>query len=183
MPSKIFWQAIAVFLACFIGSCLVGLAVYGADIFSPGLVTFQFVGSGAIAGALAAAFVFQRAWLVGLVAAVVLLLFVAATRPGTSAQVLRDFVYVPTLLASVYLSLRLCAVAPMPRFGGFVFWGVSFAACHIAMFGILALASGQVFSLEVAVMAARIGGLVGVGVGVGRQVAGLLGITNPAPVH
>ncbi len=183
MRSQVFRQAIAVFLACFVGSCLVGLAVHGTDIFNPQLVVFQFIGSGAIAGVLAAAFVFQRARFVGLVAVVVLVLFLAATRPGTSARLLRDLVYIPTLLASVCLSLRLCAVAPWPRIGGFVFWGVSFAACHIAMFGILTLANGLVFDLEPAIMAARIGGLVGVGVGVGHQVAGRLGIASPALVH
>ena len=173
-PLNLKWSVL-VFLGGLVGSCIVGAAVYGADIFNPRLAVFQFVTSGAISGALAAAASSERRNVRWVIAALALVLFLAATRPNTGALLLRDLVYIPTLVASVWLAGVVCTRVPSSYVGRVVAWGIVFAACHFAMFGILTVANGAAFNSQIGYASARIGGLVGIGVGLGVIVLTRLG--------
>ena len=175
MSLRISGRPALVVFAAFLGSCLIGFVAHGADILDPRMASFQFVTSGAIAGALATAFAFDRRKAVGLIASVALFVFLAAMRPDTGARVLRDLVYIPTLVASVWLSWVVGSKVSMARFGRVLVWGIAFALCHFAMFGILTAANGAAFDARLAYATTRIGGLVGVGVGLGVLLAGWRG--------
>ena len=165
-------RSISVFLAGLVGSCIVGFAAYGADIFNLHSMAFQFVSSGAVASALAAAVAVECRNAMWAIAGLSLLLFLAATRPSTGALLLRDLVYLPTLVAAVWLSGVVSDQLPSPRVGQVFAWGMVFAACHFAAFCVLTVANGSSFNPQMAYAAARIGGLVGVGVGLGIFFAG-----------
>jgi len=85
---------------------------------------------------------------------------------------IRDLMYVPTLVASVWLSREAASRVPRSGIGGVLVWGVMFSLCHFAAFVILTVANGPAFDLQVAYLATRIGGLVGLGVGVGVYFTG-----------
>jgi len=178
MSLRISSRAVSVFLAGLAGSCLVGLAAYGAEILNPHLAVFQFVTSGAIGGALAAAIAGNRRDAVWAVAGLSLVIFVACTRPGTGALIFRDLLYIPTLVASVWLSWVAVSKFPFALVGRVLVWGVAFALCHFAMFGMLTVVNGVVFDPRIAYAATRIGGLVGLGVGLGIYIAGHVGLAE-----
>jgi len=77
MPFRISSRAVSIFLAALVGSCLVGLAANGTDILNPRMAAFQFVTSGAIAGALVAAMAGDHRKAVWVVTGLSLLSFVA----------------------------------------------------------------------------------------------------------
>ena len=180
MSQYISKRSVLVFLAGLVGSCLVGFAVYGAEILNSHSMAFQIVSSGAVASALAAAVAAERRNAMWTIAGFSLVLFLAATRPNTGALLLRDLVYLPTLVAAVWLSGVVSSKVPSPRFGQVVLWGMVFTACHFAAFCVLTAANGASFNFQMAYAAARIGGLVGVGVGLGVFLAGSL---RPVAVH
>ena len=163
------WKSVLLFLLCFAGSGLVGLAVFGTAVFNPRLVYFQFITSGAVVAALVVAFAsggMRAALAVGLVSLVALL---ATLRPTTGALFLRDVLWAPMLVAAVLASLRLSAAVGWPRFGRFVYWGLVFGACHLAVFAVLTIANGRPFDADLALTVVRIGALIGAGAGLGKE--------------
>ena len=167
MPFRISSRAVSIFLSALVCSCLVGLVAYGTDILDPRMTAFQFVASGAIAGALAAAVAGEHRKAVWVVGGLSLLSFVAITRPDTAAFLFRDLMYVPTLVASVWLSWGAASRVPHSGLSRVLAWVVVFSLCHLAAFVILTVANGSAFDLQVAYAATRVGGLVGLGVGLG----------------
>ena len=174
-------RSATIFAAGLAGSVAVGLAAAGTRIFDPHLAAFQFVVSGAVAAALAAAFASDRARLVAGVAGAACAVLLALGRPDTPALLLRDLLWVPTLAASVWLARRLERAVGWPPAGRFVYWGVAFAACHLAAFGLLSLANGVPLARGPAFAVVRIGGLIGAGVGFGGEIAAWL-TRRPEPV-
>ena len=166
-------SALLVCLAGFIGSCLVGFAVYGSDVLDPMSAAFQFVTSGAISGALCAALVSRSRKALEAVALVAVVVFLGAMRPSTGARILRDLVYVPTLAVSCWLAWRASARMGVIRYVHILVWGIVFALSHAAIFSMLTAANQVPFQAQGVMEAARIGGLVGIGVGLGVVVAEL----------
>jgi len=176
-------RAGALLLSGFFGSCLVGFVTYGGEILNPQMAAFQFVTSGLISSALAVAVVADRRRALWVVAGVALVVFLAAMRPTTGVLLLRDLIYIPTLVASVWLSLAVGPKLVFTRVGRVLAWGIVFALCHFAEFGILTFASGEAFNWQVAYAATRVGGLVGVGVGLGVILAAPRGCTAVRSAH
>jgi hypothetical protein len=166
------WQPAAVVVACFIGSCLVGALTHGPAIFIPRLTYFQFVASGAIVGALAAAPLLGGQRAVGSVAVLSLMVMLASDRPLTASLILRDVVYVVTLVVAVWLSPRASEALARPRWGRLVVWGAVFGVCHLASFSLLTLANFAPFNWRLAATATEVGALVGVGAGLGIELLG-----------
>ena len=120
-----------------------------------------------LSAALGAAGKVPAAMLVLLVGGLSLLSFVAITRPDMAALLFRDLMYVPTLVASVWLSWGAASRVPHSGLSRVLAWVVVFSLCHLAAFVILTVANGSAFDLQVAYAATRVGGLVGLGVGLG----------------
>ena len=172
MSSLLSKRAVEIFGACFLGSCLVGFVVFGTKIFNPQLVVFQFVASGAIAGALTAAFSVSRNRAFLLVSVFVMVLLMLIKRPDTGPLILRDLLYVPTLVASVWLAGIFPVQSGWSRIVAVLFWWLAFGACHLAVYGVLSVANGIPIGFDSVQIAFGIGGLVGLGAGLGVHLSG-----------
>ena len=181
MTKKFSVRAFYIIILGFLGSCMIGYLAHGPEIFNPRLVSFQFVISGAISSVLVAVWASGRPLAVVGVAVGLIALFLAVSQPATGARVLRDLTYLPTLVASVWLARFSCSKVKTPTAILVLFWGISFAVCHLAVLGFLSISNGVPFSFEQAQISGSVGGLVGVGVGLGVYIASRLRYSEEKP--
>lgn len=182
MDARSILPAALLFASCFLGSVLMGLAFYGRVVFDAHLAYFQFVAAGAMGGGLtvAAAGCKSRSMIIAAMLAFAALL--AWDSPKSWNLLLRDAVWVLVLVLAVRIGVWNSRVLPRLVFGKFVLWAAVFGALHMGMFAILTLANGISFASDSAMLAGRLGALVGAGLGLGYEVAVLAGWPI-GPVH
>jgi hypothetical protein len=181
MPTKRLIYAAICFALCWGCSIAVGFAFFGDAIFQRNLTLFQFVATGAVS-AFAAAVIWMRVPRWALLAFVAGFIFVALSAGSSSAaRLFRDAVLVLAIVAAVSVGTRLDRWFPRVPVGKFVLWAAVFGALHVVAVLCIALVLGQVVGLEAIVPAARIGTLVGVGVGIGYEIAALIVVRSGSP--
>lgn len=158
-------------MLCWIGSVCVGYAFFGGGIFQRELAVFQFVATGAISGlAVAMAARGRPKWplaffIIGFLATIVL------TGSLTPARLLRDVVLVVAVILAVQAGLRWNTVFPHLVIGKFVLWAAGFAVIQAVAVGLMAAILRAPAAAETMLGAARIGVLLGSGVGLGYEMA------------
>ncbi len=166
--------AVATFLFCFTGSVLMGFLVYGDSVFDSSQVFFQFVGSGLLGAALVAAARVAGLRAVALVVLIGYPVLLISNGSFTGARLLRDAVGVAGLSGAVLAGMGCNRFFPRRALGKFVIWAAIFGGVHLAMYAILCLANGQPIDSSWAELTARIGALIGGGLGLGFELSALV---------
>ena len=160
-------------LLCTMGSIAFGFAYFGHQVFNPELTYFQFVFFGLIAGVFVAASpVWKSRWLL-LVGVLTFLGLLLSTKSNTPMLLIKDAVGVLFVFAAVRLGVWGNRFLPSWPIGKFVVWGAIFAVTHVCAFLLLVLIKTQSIEAnpEFVVVMARIGALLGAGVGFGYEIA------------
>lgn len=166
-----FKRALLQFTLCLLGSIGMGYACFGHQIFDHHLTYFQFILFGAFAGIFVAAWpIVGKRWLVvlGVMAYLGLVIQASSTTP---ARLIRDAVWILSVIAAVRLGFLGDRVFPSLKVGKFVVWAAIFAITHTGALYLLSVIQSVTVNPEFYVMNARIGALAGAGVGLGRELA------------
>ncbi len=158
---------------CTLGSVGFGFAYFGHQIFNHELTYFQFVYFGVVAGVFVAVLPTAKSrWLV-LMGAFAMLGLALNANSNTPMRLIRDVVGVLSVFVAVRLGLGAGRMFPALYVGKFVVWGAIFAVTHVCAFLFLVLIKTQSIEAnpEFVIMVARIGALLGAGVGLGYELA------------
>lgn len=159
------------FTLCLLGSIAAGYAYFGHQIFDHHLTYFQFISFGVVAGIFVAAWPLVNArWLL-LAGALAYLGFVIQANSTTPTRLIRDAVWVLSVIAAVWTSLQGDRVFPSLKFGKFVIWAAIFAVTHTCALAVLGVIQSVTVNPEIYLMNARIGALAGAGIGLGHELA------------
>lgn len=168
--------AVLQFMLCSLGSIGLGYSYFGNQIFDPKLTYFQFVLFGVLASVFIAAIPLVKwRWLVPL-AVVSFMGVIFLTKSITPLRVTRDAVWVLVVIAAVWLGLKSNRAFPSLKVGKFVIWSAIFSATHTcAVFMLILITThSTTANPEFLVMNARIGALLGAGVGLGYELSKIL---------
>lgn len=164
-------NAAVVLVMCWLGSIAVGLVAYQGAIFHPRLVYFQAVASGLAGAAYLALDHLRWKWASILVWVLAFAALTLAGRNFAGAILLRNATWSTVLFAAIWISLW-----SDRRFARFlalklILWPMIFGLLHLGSFTLLAIANGYAFDADRGLVAARLGGLVGLGLALGHALA------------
>lgn len=172
--NKIGLAALQVVL-CTWGSIGFGYAYVGPLVFDRHLTYFQFVAFGLVAGVFVAAWPLLRpAWL-ALLAVVAFLALTITAQSDTPARHVRDAVGVLSLIGAVKVSLLNNRIFRTLAVGKFVVWAAVFAITHVCAVLVLSVLLSVPIGPGLLPNVARIGALIGAGVGFGYELAVVIG--------
>ncbi len=170
LPNKL-KPALLQFTMCFLGSIGAGYAYFGNQIFDHHLTYFQFILFGAVAGIFVAAWPLVSArWLLAF-GVLAYLGVVTQANSTTPVRLIRDAVWVLSVIAAVRISLLGDCVFPSLKVGKFVVWAAVFAITHTGALYLLSVIQSAAVNPESYMMNARIGALAGAGIGLGHELA------------
>lgn len=157
------------FTLCLLGSIAAGYAYFGHQIFDHHLTCFQFILFGVVAGIFVAAWPLVNArWLLVL-GILAYLGVVIQAKSDTPVRLIRDAVWVLSVIAAVRISLLGDRVFPSLKVGKFVVWAAIFAITHTGALFLLSIIQSVTVNPELYLMNARIGALAGAGIGLGHE--------------
>lgn len=171
MSHQKFKPALLQFTMCLLGSIAVGYAYFGHRIFDHHLTYFQFILFGAVAGIFVAAWpMVSKRWLLVLGVMAFFGVIIQA-QSDTPTRVIRDAVWILSVVAGVGICLQANRVFPNLKVGKFVIWAAIFAITHTCALCLLGVIQSVTVNPEFYLMNARIGALAGAGLGLGRELA------------
>lgn len=165
------FRGILRFILCWLGSAAIGYAVFGGAIFHFDDPAFQFVATGAIAGAVAAfATSFRSKGMLGVLISCILVVF-AITGSTSPARLLSYAVMVTSVFLSVGVGLRWDRVFPHVALGKFALWAAGFGLIRCVAVVLLGSTLRIGIEYHVIVQAAMTSTLIGAGVGIGYEIS------------
>ena len=167
-------QAALTILLCALVSVIIGLMVYGDQIFNRQTSLFQFVSTGAACGVFVAAFRHYGTKAGLLAVPVVFLAFLAVTKSSSLTLVFRDVVGVVGWCAAAKIGLVSSGWYPRLVVGKFILWAAAFAFVHLCMFAMLSIVNSVPIDQHYALFVTKLGALIGAGVGLGYELSELL---------
>ncbi len=171
MSHQKFKLALLRFTLCLLGSIAVGYVYFGHQIFDHHLTYFQFISFGVIAATFVAAWpLVGTRWLI-LIGVLAYLGLVIQAQSDTPVRLIRDAIWVVSVIAAVRIGLLGDRVFPSLKVGKFVVWAAIFAVTHTCALFLLSVIQSVTVNPEFYLMNARIGALAGAGVGLGRELA------------
>jgi hypothetical protein len=174
MSHQKFKPALLQFTMCLLGSIGAGYAYFGHQIFDHQLTYFQFVLFGAVAGLFVAVWpLISARWLLVL-GVLAYFGFIIQANSTTPVRLIRDAVWILSVMAAVWIGLLLDRVFPFLKVGKFVVWAAIFAVSHTCALFVLGVIQSVTVNPEFYLMNARIGALAGAGVGLGHELAAVV---------
>lgn len=164
------------FVFCVAGSVGLGFAFFGQRIFEAHLIYFQCVAYGVVASVFVAAWPIARRRGLVLLGVLAYLGFVKQTHSETPVLLARDAIGVLSVIGAVGLGLLGDRAFPSLKLGKCFLWGAAFAlACSLGILLMLLVARHLTTANPNVVWAgAQIAAVIGVGVGLGNELAHLI---------